>query len=773
MSLVTHAVSNIINGVSQQPPSVRLDNQVEEQVNMAPDVAKGLTRRNPVILDSYKPHSEVETNTYTNIDKTFTYTVGDTKYSVGIRQDGTAYRFDKDAGTTSELALAPPVISYLAHTDVKDIKITETDSRVFITNTKQVVGTLSASDVNYYYPRLVVWMTNVIEGVTYTLTVSHPSASYSAWHTAGSTDTVEDVLNSLKTNIITAASSASVTIDGYVGKGAMLLQTDEPETRVEATDDYGVRHLKAFVEESPNFTNSFPDVSQLPSALPDWTAVGSITGGAGDNQDVYVRIDADPTTIDSSYILKWDYSNKIWTETRSYEYTKLDLSTMPHVINKQIPEVILGNAWTSPLAGDGASNPDPSFVGKTINDLVVFNSRLAIASENILVFSDLKDQNNFYRTTTSSTLTSDRVDIELDSSLLGYKEIQSIFVIGGKLFANTGETQSVLLTPSDLDITKASFANVSSYTTDIIKPLTVRNSVFLPVTSRGFGNITAFSTDNSGLNFVGTSLTKHCDRYIEGEIIDMKYTNNHAFFITKEDRNTIYVQTSYVNGEQSVQNAWHKWTFPYHIKHFYIEGNLIHLTFDDLDTGHRLFGSIDTEPVTVLPDTDTQIGYTPYLDFLTDDETTATDLGFTTIISREDATDTDFTDPNAVAGVLNESYVVLSEQVARQQNQTGVTRLGFAVLMLRRIKAVMGLTGRVTVTTEKKNRAGNTYEHVPRTDNVLVIGGEPVSDYDLRFPVNSRSDQVSIKIGTGDRFTPFNLLSFEYQANLVARGSRI
>ena len=45
MSLISRVIRSLINGVSQQAPSVRLDNQVEEQVNMIPDISGVLTRR--------------------------------------------------------------------------------------------------------------------------------------------------------------------------------------------------------------------------------------------------------------------------------------------------------------------------------------------------------------------------------------------------------------------------------------------------------------------------------------------------------------------------------------------------------------------------------------------------------------------------------------------------------------------------------------------------------------------------------------------------------
>ena len=47
MGLVSKTTQALYNGVSQQAAGLRLDSQVEEMVNMWPDVARGLSRRPP------------------------------------------------------------------------------------------------------------------------------------------------------------------------------------------------------------------------------------------------------------------------------------------------------------------------------------------------------------------------------------------------------------------------------------------------------------------------------------------------------------------------------------------------------------------------------------------------------------------------------------------------------------------------------------------------------------------------------------------------------
>ena len=48
MPLITEQISNLINGVSQQPPSLRLASQAEVQENGMVTIAEGLKKRPPL-----------------------------------------------------------------------------------------------------------------------------------------------------------------------------------------------------------------------------------------------------------------------------------------------------------------------------------------------------------------------------------------------------------------------------------------------------------------------------------------------------------------------------------------------------------------------------------------------------------------------------------------------------------------------------------------------------------------------------------------------------
>ena len=96
MGRISKTVQALFNGVSQQPPGLRLDSQVEEMVNMWPDIAQGITRRSPTAH-----HAELSWNipqgfTSDNRRRHYTHKIDksvDERYIAhfSIPHDGSAY----------------------------------------------------------------------------------------------------------------------------------------------------------------------------------------------------------------------------------------------------------------------------------------------------------------------------------------------------------------------------------------------------------------------------------------------------------------------------------------------------------------------------------------------------------------------------------------------------------------------------------------------------------------------------------------------------------
>ncbi len=129
------------------------------------------------------------------------------------------------------------------------------------------------------------------------------------------------------------------------------------------------------------------------------------------------------TEVDDFYVI-YDESNSptaagVWRESlKGGELTSLDATTMPHVLT---PDGAGGwdfaaAEWNPRAVGDLVSNPMPSIVGKTIDDMFFFKNRLGLVSQESRVLSQSGQYYNLFRKSVSQLLDSERIDVSSNSA---------------------------------------------------------------------------------------------------------------------------------------------------------------------------------------------------------------------------------------------------------------------------------------------------------------------------------------------------------------------
>ena len=342
------------------------------------------------------------------------------------------------------------------------------------------------------------------------------------------------------------------------------------------------------------------------------------------------------------------------------------------------------------------------------------------------------------------------------------------------IIINTGLSQSMLALPQNLDISRAIFAQVSSFDLGDNVPVPIRRSMYFPINSGSFSTIKAFAPDTeTGTGFVDNPVTKHCEKYIRGHIIQSMYANDIYLARTDYDAKSIYVQHTYVAEGTIVQNAWHKWTFKYDIKYIYSTGGDLKIVFEDTANTQTIYGSLSLSPAEIVEDTPTQIGYIPYLDYYTSDLTLANRLSNVLIVDIGLGKLVPSGSANSVQGNTFESLVELSEIIPKNMSSDGSSnKIGYAILMLRRLAITLGYSGRFKINITRVKRVVYTHSFIPQLLGNIVIGREPVNVRDARFPVNGRSQDVRVVITTVDTFTPLQIRSLEWQGQLITQGGR-
>ena len=122
MTLISTSIPNLINGVSQQPPSIRLVTQAEKQENGLSSVVDGLTKRPPTEHKGFFL-TGLSTQQQTDFAKAFIHPIRNSDNSLHfltIQKDGTTTITDS-AGIVKSLTnngasylsgLTDPSVSY-------------------------------------------------------------------------------------------------------------------------------------------------------------------------------------------------------------------------------------------------------------------------------------------------------------------------------------------------------------------------------------------------------------------------------------------------------------------------------------------------------------------------------------------------------------------------------------------------------------------------------------------------------------------------------------
>ena len=140
MALISQSIPNLINGVSQQPPSLRLSTQAALQENALSNVVTGLSKR---------PSSDHIANlgTISNLDKAFIHTIRRDEnefYSMVIDTAGTIKVFDKDGTSKTVTNNASSYLNGLSDPSKELAAVSIADS-TFLVNKNTVVAKASTT----------------------------------------------------------------------------------------------------------------------------------------------------------------------------------------------------------------------------------------------------------------------------------------------------------------------------------------------------------------------------------------------------------------------------------------------------------------------------------------------------------------------------------------------------------------------------------------------------------------------------------------------------
>tara|TARA_B110000977_G_C11091042_1_gene496909 strand:+ start:523 stop:3552 length:3030 start_codon:yes stop_codon:yes gene_type:complete len=638
MTLVSKNIPNLINGVSQQPPALRLASQAEAQENGFSDIVDGLKKRPPTQLKNKLKKTSPTGNTFlsaTEINRshfhtykrsTFEqYTVvtdpvapkmyvydinGSLRYESGVASwDATGTQITANSDNTA-------IAAYLGTDAIDSTQVTATsvaDYTFFVNKDKVVAKNTTTPSFARPYEALF-YMKIMNYGKVYrwwvlrdddplTATDDTWSGIYGQGETRDGTgnDAVHEV-QGLRTGRFfdITADNEGVNDSVLANKRWIDAQTlDNPESLAEEgltknrdtgdpfvvieTTDANAADFKIKVEDNNggNDLFGFKDKCKNFISLPEYCVEGFTIQVNGDNQkkedDFYVTYEGANTA-------------GTWKECAAPSrpnipvYHEFDNTTMPHTLsqNADLSFTFGTSTWDERKCGDEDTNPFPSFVGSKINSVFFHRNRLGFLADENVIFSEASSYFNFFRVTVRSLLDTAPIDLAVSqnevSILKAAVPAQDDLILFSDLTQFTLSADS-LLTPSEVIVDQS-----TKYECDLTStPVGAGTSVFFTTKSGDYSGVREFFTKDETENKDAPSITSHVPEYLNGTVRQMIASSNEDMLVclTETDKKECYVYKWYNSSEERIQSSWSKWIFSKDIAHMFFNNATLTIIFSD------------------------------------------------------------------------------------------------------------------------------------------------------------------------------------------------
>lgn len=541
----------LLQGISQQPPAVRLQGQGTDQINMVPDVVDGLktrmgTRHIARLRNTIKANAAIHH-----------YNRGDDieEYFMVLNDDKTLEVYDKNGVKCQVTYQDNPQLYLDGVTDPqRDVQFMTIADVTFLLNRKKVVKARSQKTAKLGSQALVYSAFGQY-GTTYKILINGVAvASYQTFSGGTASDVVTIRTENIATKLRENFSAAGYTCT-QMGTTLVITKTDGGDFDITTEDGAKGKDLVAIKYKVGS-------LDLLPSRAPAGYKVQIWPTGSKPESRYWMEAEAGSGNIVS------------WKETLGADIqVGFDKATMPYVIERT--NIVNGVAqftfrqgeWEDRKVGDDLTNPMPSFIDDSvpqrISCMFMVQNRMCFTAGEAVIMSRTSRFFDFFRFSAISAVDTDPIDIYSDASEV-YALRHAIPMDGGTvLFAD----KSQFVIPGDKPLTKANALMRPATSFEVnndVRPVATGDAVMFATTEGAYSGVREFYTDSITDAKKAQPTTSHVNKLIEGKIVKMVASSNinRLFAVTDKDPYRVYVYDWLWQGTEKVQSAWHKWEWP-------------------------------------------------------------------------------------------------------------------------------------------------------------------------------------------------------------------
>lgn len=309
-------------------------------------------------------------------------------------------------------------------------------------------------------------------------------------------------------------------------------------------DGYNNQAAFGIIKSTQKFTN-------LPASAPDGFTV-KITGEKGSNTD--------------DYYVRYDDATHVWREcVRPGLKNYINNSTMPHVLVHEADDTFTFKEaeWNAREAGDEDSNPLPSFIDNTINDIFYHRNRLGLLSGENVILTRSADFFNFWMASAMEIQDTDPIDLAVSDNKIA--TLYHAVPFDAELILFSKDAQFALRSDNVLTAKDAYLTPPVTHFGCSLKATPVnagRNIYFLAERSE-YSTVREFfvAADNTDSKDA-QDITSHVPSYLPNGTykIAPSSVENILMFLTEGDEESIYVYKYLFIDSVRQQASWSRWS---------------------------------------------------------------------------------------------------------------------------------------------------------------------------------------------------------------------
>lgn len=544
---VSQQIKNLKGGISQQPENLRYPNQGDQQVNCWSSEAEGLQKRPPTVfvkhLDTYKAPMGKAYYHLINRDETERYITQFCGQRIRV------FDLNGNEKVVNGSEMHPYVQAANPRESIRVVSVA--DYTFVVNNTKVVTEDTVKTHADYgsLRRRALINVRGGQYGRTLKILVNKVLIAEVAIPDGSLPEHVKDTDSEVLVTKLVAAVNANTTTSGVTatgGIGHILLTSTADINEVATSDGYANTLINGFVYQTNN-------MNKLPVAAPD---------------GYLVEIKGEVTGTGDSYWVRYETDKGLWQETVAPNINRgVNKATMPHALIREANGTFTFRAldWTPRQSGDAETNPMPSFVGGTFNDVFYFRNRLGFLSGENVILSRAGKYFDHFPASVAVLNDDDPIDIAVSHNRISILRYAVPF--SEELLLWSQEAQYVLSSSGILTSRSVSLELTTEfYVGKISRPFGIDRGVFFASPRASYASIKRYYMIQNVSNVKSAEdISAHVPNYVPREVFHMHGSGSENFLLCLSDspksRSVIYIYKYLYLDEELVQQAWSHWDF--------------------------------------------------------------------------------------------------------------------------------------------------------------------------------------------------------------------